>query len=194
MFLYPTISRHFIYDRIPRSLEIEAILVDLGTFISQDLHKSVLDGAPSTNMYGLDTVNHWGLGFDMFRDHEKFHAHCIEGDILIRVRKNATENVYHLGDLRFTSMDMVRAAKTLVDLSKVGIWVVGYQVGGSLTFFQERTELVKGDNWLHDPESSGECGMKLGKKRDQSGTLQLRLKLSRRWDENRRMCLRVRKI
>ncbi|KAF7956157.1 hypothetical protein EAE96_005077 [Botrytis aclada] len=77
-----TISRHFEYDTIPKSLENKATLVDAGTHIRQDLRRPILDGALSPNMYGLCIGNHWDLGFYMFSDHEKFHAYYIESDVL----------------------------------------------------------------------------------------------------------------
>lgn len=59
-----------------------ASLVDVGTFIGQDLRRLIVDGAPSTNLYAVDIVNHWNVRSDMFRDRDRFHAHYIETDIL----------------------------------------------------------------------------------------------------------------
>jgi hypothetical protein len=82
LFLNPAISIHPSYSMILERLKKGASLVDVGTFIGQDLRRLVVDGAPSTNLYGVDIVNHWDIGFDMFRDRDKFHAHYIETDIL----------------------------------------------------------------------------------------------------------------
>ena len=38
-----------------------ASLVDVGTFIGQDLRRLIVDGAPSTNLYAVDIVNHWDI-------------------------------------------------------------------------------------------------------------------------------------
>lgn len=82
MFLNPTISHHLKYDSNFQHLKNRAILIDVGTSIGQELHRFVLDIVPFINMYGIDIVNRWDLGFDLLHDHEKFHADYIENDIL----------------------------------------------------------------------------------------------------------------
>ncbi|TGO39304.1 hypothetical protein BHYA_0056g00140 [Botrytis hyacinthi] len=60
------------------------------------------------------------------------------------------------------------AAKSLVDLPKVGTLVAGYSVGGITVFFQKMTELMKGVRWLHDAEQFEgmwyQVGVKTGSK------------------------------
>jgi len=41
-----------------------------------------MDGAPTANLYGSDIVNHWDLGYELFHDADKFHAHYLESDLL----------------------------------------------------------------------------------------------------------------
>ncbi|KAF7885889.1 uncharacterized protein EAF02_004398 [Botrytis sinoallii] len=65
-----------------KSLKNGANLVDAETFISHNSRRFVLNGAPSTNMCGLDIIDHWDLEFEKILDHEKFHADYIESDIL----------------------------------------------------------------------------------------------------------------
>lgn len=62
------------------------LLVDIGCFIGHDLRHLVNDGAPSLNIYGVDIVNFWDLGYEMFQDSEKFQAHFIEADLLSPTR------------------------------------------------------------------------------------------------------------
>jgi len=82
LFLDPAIPKHPSYNKILAQLKNGATLVDIGAFLGQDLRRFVVDGAPSTSLYVIDIVNHWDLGYDLFRDREKFHAHYIETDIL----------------------------------------------------------------------------------------------------------------
>ncbi|KAJ8060778.1 hypothetical protein OCU04_011081 [Sclerotinia nivalis] len=82
IFLNPSIPRHPLYRTTLSRLNDGASLMDVGTFIGQDLRQLVYNGAPSTNLYGVDIVNHWETGYEMYRDKEKFHARYIECDIL----------------------------------------------------------------------------------------------------------------
>lgn len=62
------------------------LLVDIGCFVGHDLRHLVNDRAPSSNIYGVDIVNFWDLGYEMFRDSEKLQAHFIEADLLAPTR------------------------------------------------------------------------------------------------------------
>lgn len=162
--------RHPLYHSILSRLNDGASLVDVGTFIGQDLRKLVFDGAPSTNLYGVDIVNHWETGFEMYQDREKFHAQYIECDILdpnlALAKLNGKMDVIWITHLlhQWTWEGQVLAAKNLVSLSRVGTIVVGYQVGAGPAKFQGKTELMKADSWLHDPESFAKMWEEVGEK------------------------------
>jgi len=42
----------------------------------------VHDGAPGQNLYGFDVVDFWELGFEMFRDRDRFGARFVRADVL----------------------------------------------------------------------------------------------------------------
>jgi hypothetical protein len=57
-------------------------LLEIGSFIGQDMRRLVVDGAPSDKLIAVDIVNFWDLGYEMFRDRDKFEAHFIEADLI----------------------------------------------------------------------------------------------------------------
>jgi SAM-dependent methyltransferase len=124
---YPTI--------MSRLLQGESFL-DIGCFIGHDLRRLVFDGAPSNNLYAVDILNHWELGYEFFRDADKFSAKFIETDIL-----NPNEELKSLeGKIDIISVThvlhqwdwdgQVLAAMKLVSFSRPGTLIVGYQAGG----------------------------------------------------------------
>ena len=70
------------YASIIQKLRAGASFLDIGCFIGQDLRRLVADGAPSDRLYAVDVVSHWDVGYDMYRDRDRFSAHFIEADIL----------------------------------------------------------------------------------------------------------------
>ena len=101
------------------------------------MRRAVFDGAPSANMIGVDIVNHWEVGFEMFNDRDRFRAKYVEADIL------QTHNVPMLLALR-GKVDIInvsavlhqwlyegqlQAAEELVKFSKAGTVIIGYQIG-----------------------------------------------------------------
>lgn len=81
-FLTPMITKTPIYATILSRLQAGDTLLDIGCFLGHDLRRLCFDGAPMENLYGVDIVNHWDLGYEMFKDSDKFKAHFIEADIL----------------------------------------------------------------------------------------------------------------
>ncbi|TVY83564.1 Methyltransferase ausD [Lachnellula suecica] len=159
LFLDPTISRHQKYQTILQQLQTGASLVDVGTFIGQDLRRLVVDGAPSGDLYGVDIANHWDVGFDMFRDRDKFDAHYIEADILnpnsyLEALEGKMDIIWVTYLLhQWTWEGQVLAARRLVALSRPGTIVVGFQVGFEVARHQAASELMKGACFGHDPIS-----------------------------------------
>ncbi|KAF7855967.1 hypothetical protein EAF04_009923 [Stromatinia cepivora] len=148
IFLNPSIPRHPLYRTILSRLNDGASLMDVGTFIGQDLRQLVYDGAPSTNLYGVDIVNHWETGYEMYRDKEKFHAQYIECDILnpnpALGKLNGKMDIIWVTHVlhQWTWEGQVLAAKNLLTLSRVGTIVAGYRVGAGPAKFRGRTELM----------------------------------------------------
>ena len=81
MWLIPELSRLKSYEEVLRRMRAGGILLDVGCFIGHDLRRLVQDGASGENMYGVDIVNHWDIGFEMFGDKDEFQAHFVEADI-----------------------------------------------------------------------------------------------------------------
>ncbi|KAF7918631.1 hypothetical protein EAE99_008825 [Botrytis elliptica] len=76
--------------------------------------------------------------------------------VLIRVRRNETRNGYHLGDLRFTSMDMRGTDNGGQEFGRPSR---SRNIGGRIPsrrdhsfFSQKMTELMNEVRWLHDAE------------------------------------------
>ena len=98
------------------------------------MRRLVFDEAPSGQLSGVDLVSHWDVGFEMFRDRDKFQVTFFLDDILhpdkITVRKGtfdviALSLVLH----QWTFDEQVAALKNVVDLSAPNMTVAGLQVG-----------------------------------------------------------------
>lgn len=171
LWLTPNIKRSHVYPVIIERLQSGASFLDIGCFLGQDLRALVVDGAPSNNFYGIDIVSHWELGYEMFRDREKFSARFIEGDIL--VPNAAMQDLAGKMDV-ISMMSMlhawdwetqVRALREVVKLSSdKGGMVVGFQVGSE--GLRDRTGTHLGDSsrvYWHSPESFQEMWDQVGK-------------------------------
>lgn len=182
LFLDPTISKHPAYNTILERLKNNAKLIDIGTFIGQDLRRLVIDGAPSSNIYAIDIVNHWDVGFEMYRDQEKFHAHFIKTDILYPNSElqelNGKMDIIWITHVlhQWTWEGQVLAAKSLVQLARVGSLVAGYQVGLEVGTHQPATELMKADSFLHDPASFARMWEQVGEETGSKWRTEARLK------------------
>jgi SAM-dependent methyltransferase len=168
-FLDPMIAKSPAYPTIISRLQRGDSLLDIGCFVGQDLRRLVFDGAPATNLFGVDIVNHWDVGYELFRDNAKFSAKFIETDIL-----NPNEDLKALtGKMDIISVTHVlhqwefegqlAAAKQLSLYSRPGTIVIGYQVGRV-----EGSTLKSGEigssyqNMLHDLGSWKEMWHKVG--------------------------------
>ena len=112
--------------------------MDVGTFIGQALRQLAFEGIPSSQLYGIDIVSHWKLGYECFRDGDTFKGHYMEADILAdpptpalkdlegKVEVILINHVFH----QWRWDTQVKCAKRLARLSKgKGSLVVGMQVG-----------------------------------------------------------------
>lgn len=82
VYLVPQLRRLPAYPEILQRLAEGQVLADIGCFIGHDLRHLVNDGVPAKNLYGFDIVDFWGLGFEMFRDRDRFSAQFIQADVM----------------------------------------------------------------------------------------------------------------
>jgi hypothetical protein len=116
-----------------------AHFVDLGCYCGTDLRQLMLDGAPQANLHGLDLVNHWDLGYDLYRDRQTFTVEYMEADLLAppspqmraTIQGKITTCIFGATHLlhNWDWGTQVRAVSNIVALSKVGGLVIGFQVG-----------------------------------------------------------------
>ena len=78
-----SLSRRPTYPHILQSVKDGARFLDVGCCFSQDLRKLVLDGAPPSNLWGLELQEEFiELSYDFFRDRDHPPAHFIHADLL----------------------------------------------------------------------------------------------------------------
>lgn len=135
-------------------------VADIGTFIGHDLRRLVVDGAPSDNLWGIDIVNHFDVGFDFFRDRERWKGTFIEADFLtvetntsLKPLRNNTDIIFIASVLhQWDWMGQVRAAKMLTQFTKPGSLIAGLQMGkpvaGDVVMKGLKVPL-----YIHTPES-----------------------------------------
>jgi len=74
------LERHRQYLDILQRVKGGARLLDVGCCVAQDLRKLVLDGAPASNLWGLELNPAFvEYAFDLFGDRDTFKAHFITG-------------------------------------------------------------------------------------------------------------------
>jgi len=158
-FLTPQLCKLPVYPEILKRVKEGQTLMDVGCFVGHDLRRLVYDGAPSSNLYGVDIVNYWDVGFEMFRDKDQFQAHFIEADFLSvnpkleplaesKVDIISILQVLHQWDLG----GQVNAAKALVTFTKPGSLVVGNQIGNE-TAITTSVGKIENQCLFHNPES-----------------------------------------
>ncbi|KAI0868682.1 hypothetical protein GGS24DRAFT_481593 [Hypoxylon argillaceum] len=169
VWLTPQLRRLPAYPDILSRLKGGASLMDVGTFIGHDLRRLVYDGAPSGNLYGVDIVNHFDLGYEFFRDRNSFRAAFIEADFLSSSQELVT--LRGMIDIVLVSQllhqwdwdDQVRALETLIGFTRAGSMIVGNQIGNHTA----QSIPVPGDSsihiWRHNTGSLGEMFQQAGK-------------------------------
>ncbi|KAF2971611.1 hypothetical protein GQX73_g1979 [Xylaria multiplex] len=120
----------------------ETRLLDVGCCVGQVLRKLVFDGVDSSRLYGTDVEPRFlDIGFDLFRDRDKFQGGFVVGDLLQQntgdERLDAFDgrmtfihatSFFHL----FTWDDQVRAATRMVRFlqpERRDVMIFGRQVG-----------------------------------------------------------------
>ena len=151
-------------DSDPRILERMkdgARFLDIGCHVGSDLRRLVFDGAPSENMFAIDIVSHWDVGFALFNDKDHFKAQFMEADLM------AAEMDPHLKSLngktdvisvsavfhQWNWLEQANAAEKIVAFSKPGSLVVGYQIGNMKAHEVKKFGQIDVDQWRQDPAS-----------------------------------------
>jgi hypothetical protein len=163
--LVPQLCKLPVYQEILKRIKDGEVLIDVGCFIGHDLRRLAFDSAPSTsnNLYGVDIVSHWNVGYEMFRDKESFKAQFIEADILsapgsvpgLSLLKGRVDIISTLQVIHQWDWDgQIRAFKALIGFSnpQAGSMIVGNQIGNPKA--QEVTLKSLGvPMYRHNPES-----------------------------------------
>ena len=135
-FLQPSISAFPKYQAILSRVKDSATVLDLGCALGQDLRRLAADGAPSENMYASDLRPElWEIGYDLFRDRDTMKARFIQADIFdsntpLRDLNGKMDIIFACQFLHlFSWKKQFEALKKIVDMSRLGTCLVGYQVG-----------------------------------------------------------------
>lgn len=159
VWLTPQLCQLPVYESILTRVKSGAALMDVGTFIGHDLRRLVYDGAPSERLYGVDIVNHFDLGYEFFRDRDRFQGHFIEADFL----SSSPELVALKGQIDIVLVsqllhqwdwdNQVKAVETLISFTKPGSSIVGNQIGNPVAQGVAAPQFPSIVTWRHNPES-----------------------------------------
>lgn len=167
--LKPQLSLSAVYPEVLARAKAGETVVDIGTFIGHDLRRLVVDGAPSDRLWGIDIANHFDVGFEFFRDRERWQGTFIEADFLT-VETNPTlkplrantdivsiASVLHQWDW----IGQVRGATALTHFTKPGSLIAGLQMGkpvaGAVVMQGLKVPL-----YIHTPESFAKLWEEVG--------------------------------
>lgn len=158
-YLDPALPKHPLYETIVSRLQSESIsFLEIGVMLGSDLRALVSDGAPSEKLIAVDIVSFWELGYEMFRDGRTFKCKFVEADMM--GRNGPLQPYQHSIDIIYISQVLhqwsyerqVEACHRLVDLSRVGCWIVGNQIGGAKGRLAKPFANMPAV-WRHDVES-----------------------------------------
>lgn len=158
VWLVPYIAYSPAYSDTIQRLKAGEKLLDVGCHIGSDMRRLVADGAPSNNMYAIDIVSHWDVGFNLYHDRDRFDAHFIQADFLsndpaLSAFSNDVDIISVSAVLhQWSWQDQITAAKKLVTFSKPNTIIVGHQIGG-ITAGPVSLPGAKEQNWKHNAES-----------------------------------------
>jgi SAM-dependent methyltransferase len=155
-YLSPALPKHPAYPEILQCLQTGTIL-EIGAFVGQELRKLVSDGVPQSHIYATDIVDFQALGYELYRDKEKFNVPWILCNIL--EPNEELEKLFGKIDVISVSHllhqwgwdTQVKACRQLCKFSKPGSIIVGYQ--GGTNNIAKREEWNKTMTWAHDPDS-----------------------------------------
>ncbi|KAI0165843.1 hypothetical protein GGR57DRAFT_448977, partial [Xylariaceae sp. FL1272] len=159
-FLTPQLSRSPVYPEVLDRVKNGRTLMDIGPFLGHDLRRLVYDGAPSDNLYGVDIVNFYDLGYEFFRDREHFKGKFIEANFLstssdeLTALKERKVSVIVISQVlhQWGWDDQVKATEALVAFTEPSSMIVGNMVGNEKA--QEVSlPSIPTPAWRHDKDS-----------------------------------------
>ncbi|KAI1346046.1 hypothetical protein F5Y01DRAFT_298825 [Xylaria sp. FL0043] len=159
VWLTPQLCRLPGYEGILERLKGGATLIDVGTFIGHDLRRLVYDGAPSEKLYGIDIVNHFDLGYEFFRDRDRFNGHFIEADFLSSapdlMNLRGAADIVLVSQLlhQWSWSDQLKAVETLITFTRPGSSIVGNQLGNPVAQEIPIKQHKSIATWRHNVES-----------------------------------------
>ncbi|KAF2107946.1 hypothetical protein BDV96DRAFT_556736 [Lophiotrema nucula] len=187
-FLAPMLPHLPNYSSILSTLKAGGTLIDVGCYLGTDLRRLFLDGCPDSNLFGVDIVDHWQLGRDLFRDKEKFHAQFVKADILtlegeitsLKGKADVVSATHFLHNWNWATQ--IRACCNLVALTKPqpGSLIVGFQVGTKDPEKAKWEEEVEGKYTLHTPQTFEAMWVEIEK---ETGTRWKVEAMLREWEE-----------
>ena len=142
-FLELNLAKHPYYSEILSRLEKGQTLLDVGCCFGQDLRKLIFDGAPSpSKLYGLDIIPaFFGLGYELFRDRDRFDATFVSADLIKPAQEIAALDgkidimgafsllhLFRLPEQKILACRLVRFSKPIA-----GSTIVGRQLGAPVT-------------------------------------------------------------
>jgi SAM-dependent methyltransferase len=137
------------------------IVLDLGCAFGQASRALVYDGAPQENVISGDLRQEfWDLGYQLFRDKEKFHGRFFQGDIFDEnylKNFNGTisfvhiSSVFHLFDVPLQKSLFRRLCQ--ITSIRPGTSIFGRQVGNTIPEFLTRPQRRSRGLYMHSEES-----------------------------------------
>jgi hypothetical protein len=132
------------------------------------MRRLAFDRAPTNNLYGVDIVSHWDVGYELYRDQDRFGAHFIESDILSLENPKLQALIGKIDILSVSAVlhqwswnDQVEAAKTLATFTKPGSLIIGHQIG-NLDAHEELNPALQLNQWRHNPASFAKLWTEVG--------------------------------
>jgi hypothetical protein len=123
------------YSEVLSRIQSGGHFLDIGCYCGTDIRQLVLDGCPQEHLHGMDFIDHWSLGYDLYRDAGRLNAEFVQADLLNpsarllslagRIDVMGANHLLHNWDWA----TQIRGAATMIKLSKVGAMIVGIQIG-----------------------------------------------------------------
>ena len=149
-------------------------LLDVGCCFGQDLRQLVADGVPSSRLGGVELRAEFiELGYELFKDRERFEARLIASDIFDDTLAGALEtldggvDVIHVASFLhlFGWQGQVKTGVKLVSLlrDRAGTVILGRQVGSTQPAERSHPTNPSGVTYLHSPDTFKALWEEVGK-------------------------------
>ncbi|KAK5718729.1 hypothetical protein LTR15_008463 [Elasticomyces elasticus] len=159
-FMGLTIGKSPQYPDVLRRVKNGDTLLDLGCCFAQDLRRLVFDGAPAENLTGTELEKGFlDIGYELFKDKEKFHASLIAGDFFEPISGLAEHSfdIVHAASFfhLFSWDEQVETVSTALRLLKPkrGSMLFGRQTGVEEASVLKHPATTSGEMYRHSPES-----------------------------------------